>query len=239
MSAYPGFPREGIAFLRDLKRNNNRDWFQARKDVFDEKVRRPMIDLVAAVHQKMLRFAPEYVGDPAKCVYRIYRDTRFSPDKTPYKTYVSALLLRRGFDKHEGSAGWYFALSPKQIDVAGGIYTPDRETLMAVRQHIAANAAEFRKLIAAPRTRRLFGDLHGQTLTRPPKGFDPEHPAIDLLKRKEYILWAKLAPGIAVTPQIVDEIAKHLETMTPFLNFLNRPLLEKQSKRKRDQMFLK
>ena len=83
-----------MKFLRDLKKNNNREWFTSRKTIFEENVRQPMIGLVSALHREMLRFAPEYVGDPAKCVYRIYRDTRFSPDKTPYKTYTSALMWR-------------------------------------------------------------------------------------------------------------------------------------------------
>ncbi len=98
--SFQGFPKEGIAFLRALKKNNDREWFTPRKSTFEATVRQPMIELVGAIHSEMLRFAPQYVGEPAKCVYRIYRDTRFSKDKTPYKTYASALFLRNGFDKY-------------------------------------------------------------------------------------------------------------------------------------------
>ena len=101
-NTFPGFPPEGIAFLRNLKKHNDREWFTPRKAVFEETVKKPMIELVGAIHREMLRFAPDYVGEPAKCVYRIYRDTRFSKDKTPYKTYASALFLRNGFDKYSG-----------------------------------------------------------------------------------------------------------------------------------------
>src|SRR5205823_14822061 len=113
-TTFPGFPAAGIDFLRDLKKHNDREWFTPRKPVFEAQVRQPMIDLVTAIHREMQRFAPQYAGgEPAKCVYRIYRDTRFSKDKTPYKTYASALLLRNGFDKYTGSAGYYFAISPE------------------------------------------------------------------------------------------------------------------------------
>ena len=131
-----------MAFLRSLKKNNDREWFTPRKPIFDEQsVRQPTIELVNAIHREMLRFAPRVCrGEPAaKCVYRIYRDTRFSKDKTPYKTYVSALLLRNNFDKYQGSAAYYFAVSPENIEVAGGIYMPDRDVLLAVRQHVADN----------------------------------------------------------------------------------------------------
>src|SRR5579863_765980 len=111
-STFPGFPKEGITFLRALKKNNDRDWFTPRKAEFEAAVKQPMIELVSAIHREMMRFAPQYVGEPAKCVYRIYRDTRFSKDKTPYKTFASALLLRNGFDRHAGSAGVYFSVSP-------------------------------------------------------------------------------------------------------------------------------
>src|SRR5690348_4061230 len=96
-SAFRGFPPAGIRFLRDLKRNNNREWFMPRLESYRQLLREPMVDLVRSLHIAMLKFAPEYVGDdPAKCVYRVYRDVRFSKDKTPYKTRVDALFWRTG-----------------------------------------------------------------------------------------------------------------------------------------------
>jgi uncharacterized protein (TIGR02453 family) len=202
-------------------------------------VKQPMIELVAALHSEMLRFAPEYVGEPAKCVYRIYRDTRFAKDKTPYKTYASALFLRNGFDKYTGGAAYYFAVSPENIEVAGGVYTPDRDVLLAVRQHIAENHKEFRATFGAAKVRKLFGDLQGDSLSRVPKGFDPEHPAADLIRRKQYLLDGKLDPKMATTPQLFTELVKHLEAMTPLVEFLNRPLIARQAKQKRDEKFLR
>jgi uncharacterized protein (TIGR02453 family) len=235
---FPGFPKEGMAFLRTLKKNNEREWFTPRKSTFEATVRQPMIELVAAIHSEMLRFAPQYVGEPAKCVYRIYRDTRFSKDKTPYKTYASALFLRNGFDKYTGGAAYYFAVSPANIEVAGGLYTPDRDVLFAVRQYIADNHRQFRATFNAPKVKKLLGELQGESVSRVPKGFDPNHPAADLVKRKQYLLDAELDPKLAVTPKLLGELVSRLQAMTPFIEFLNRPLVGRQSKLKRDEAFL-
>src|ERR1700691_2652391 len=167
-ATFPGFPKAGMAFLRSLKKHNDREWFTPRKSTFEDRVRRPMIELVSAIHGEMLRFAPDYVGEPAKCVYRIYRDTRFSKDKTPYKTYTSALLLRNNFDRYAGSAAYYFAVSPENIEVAGGIYSPDRDVLLAVREHVAENHKVFRATYETARVRMLLGELSGESLTRVP-----------------------------------------------------------------------
>jgi uncharacterized protein (TIGR02453 family) len=236
---FPGFPKEGIAFLRALKKNNDREWFTPRKSDFETTVRQPMIELVSAIHREMLRFAPQYVGEPAKCVYRIYRDTRFSKDKTPYKTYASALLLRNGFDKYAGCAAYYFAVSPENIEVAGGVYTPDRDVLLAVRRHIAENHKQFRATFSSPKVKKLLGELQGDSLSRVPKGFDPDHPAADLIRRKQYLLDTELDPKVATTPKLLGELVARIEAMTPFVEFLNRPLVARQSKLKRDETFLR
>jgi len=175
-TTFPGFPKEGIAFLRALKKNNDREWFTPRKAEFEATVKQPMIELVRAIHREMMRFAPQYVGEPAKCVYRIYRDTRFSKDKTPYKTFASALLLRNGFDKHSGSAGIYFSVSPSEIEVAGGVYMPDRDVLLRLQNNLKSRLlqAQHREralravesmLMLAPDLAELWGEaamLHRQ-----------------------------------------------------------------------------
>lgn len=237
-ASFPGFPKEGMAFLRALKKNNDREWFTPRKSTFEAAVRQPMIELVSAIHSEMLRFAPQYVGEPAKCVYRIYRDTRFSKDKTPYKTFASALFLRSGFDKYTGGAAYYFAVSPANIEVAGGLYTPDRDVLLAVRQYIADNHKQFRATFSAPKVRKLLGELQGESVSRVPKGFDADHPAVDLVRRKQYLLDTELDPKLATTPKLLGELVSRMEAMTPFIEFLNRPLVGRQSKLKREAAFL-
>jgi uncharacterized protein (TIGR02453 family) len=224
-SAFPGFPAEGLAFFASLRRNNRREWFQPRKAIFEEKLKQPMRELVGAVNLAMRSFAPDYVTDPDKAIYRIYRDTRFSKDKTPYKDHIAAFFPRRG-DK--ASAGFYFAVSHKQVAIGGGIYMPEPETLFAVRQHLAERHQEFRKIAAARALRQLFVEVQGERLTRVPKGYPSDHPAVDLLRLKQYLLYVEMPPELASAPAVYTEVVKHFRAMTPFVEFLNTPLRAKR-----------
>lgn len=224
MSEFRGFPKEGISFFRGLARNNRREWFQARKEVFEEQVRRPMCDLVNALNQAMMEFAPDYVTDPAKAIYRIYRDTRFSADKTPYKTHIAASFTRRGLVKHQG-AGYYFSVSDREIEVGGGVYLPLPETLLAIRTHIAEHHEEFRRLSEAREVRRLFGEMQGERLSRVPKGFASDHSAADLLRHKQFLFYIVLEPDMAATPRLLPDLVKRFRAMTPWIAFLNAPVV--------------
>jgi uncharacterized protein (TIGR02453 family) len=224
-AAFPGFPSEGMAFLRALVKNNRREWFQPRKAVYEEQVKAPMLELVTRVTSAMLSFAPAYAGDPNKAIFRIYRDTRFSKDKTPYKTHIAAVFHRRGLDMH-GGGGFYFAVSAKEIEVAAGIYMPAPETLRKVRAHISGRHEEFRDLIGGRTLRRLLGDMQGEQISRVPKGFSPDHPAADLLRYKQFLFWTMLDPALATTPKLEAEIVKRFRALAPFLEFLNAPLAE-------------
>ncbi len=226
---FPGFPPEAFQFFRGLARNNNRDWFLPRKPIFEEQVKRPMRELVEALNAEMASFAPAYVTDPDKAIYRFYRDTRFSKDKTPYKDHIAANFPRRGMGRHEG-AGFYFAVSHKEVAVGGGVYMPLPETLLAIRNHIARDHEEFRKLSGSRTVRRLFGELQGERLTRVPKGFSADHPAADLLCLKQYLLYVVLPPDIATSKDLYREVLTRFRAMTPFLDFLNRPLSPQKKK---------
>jgi uncharacterized protein (TIGR02453 family) len=226
-STFKGFPIEGMAFLRELKENNNREWFNPRLDRYKQLVREPMLELVHALHIAMLGFAPAYVGDPAKCVYRIYRDTRFSKDKTPYKTSSEALFWRNNLDKNSGG-GFYIAISPEQVGVGGGLYMAEPAALLAVRQHIAANAAAFHSTFESKAVRRVMGELKGEQTKRVPKGFAGDHPSADLLRRKNYVLYETLDPQIATSPKLFREIVTRLEAVTPFVEFLDTPLARRR-----------
>ena len=226
-SGFPGFPPEAVAFHRGLARHNTREWFQPRKHIYDEKVKAPMVQLVAELNRAMMDFAPEYITDASKAIYRIYRDTRFSPDKTPYKTHIAASFARRGMEKH-GGAGYYFAISHKGVDVGGGIYMPPPETLLAVRTRISERPAEFRRLAASTTVKKLLGAVQGERLSRVPKGFAANHPAADLLRFKQYLLFTTLDAAIVTTPRLLTELIKHFRAITPFLEFLNAPLAAKR-----------
>src|SRR5436305_7074755 len=205
ITAFPGFPEEALKFFRGLERNNRREWSQPRKEIFDSKVRAPMLQLVETINLALARFSPEHVTDPNKAVYRIYRDTRFSADKTPYKTHIAASFWHRKHEKH-GCAGYYFSLSHKEVEVAGGVYMPGPEQLLAIRQHLAEHHADFRKLVSRRKLVELMEPLKGDSLSRVPKGFAADHPAADLIRKKQWLFYTSLDPAIAVTPGFLGEV---------------------------------
>jgi uncharacterized protein (TIGR02453 family) len=221
---FSGFPPAAMQFFRSLARNNRREWFQPRKHIYEEQVKAPMAELIAALTSEMMRFAPDYVTEPGKAIYRIYRDTRFSKDKTPYKTHIAAVFPRRGLPKH-GGAGLYFSVSAKEIEVAGGVYMPGPDELLAIRNHLAEHHREFRKIIGRPKLRSLMEEMHGEQLARVPKGFPCDHPAADLLRYRQWLFYVMLDPALATTPKLLGEIRNRFEAMTPFNEFLNAPLV--------------
>jgi uncharacterized protein (TIGR02453 family) len=228
-SAFPGFPAEGINFLRGLARNNKREWFQPRKQIFEEQVKQPMRALVEAVNAALMSIAPEFVTEPDKAIYRIYRDTRFSKDKTPYKTHIAASFHHRNQVGHT-DAGFYFAISHKEVAIGGGVYMPQPAELLAIRNHIAGRHEELRRILRARQVRELFGELQGEQLSRVPKGFACDHPAADLLRFKQFILYKELPPDLAATPDLYTEVVRRFRVMTPFLKFLIAPAAASRKK---------
>lgn len=220
---FSGFPPEGLEFFRKLKRNNRREWFQPRKEFFEANVRAPMLALVEAVNAELARFAPRHVTEPERAVYRIYRDTRFSADKTPYKDHIAANFPRHGLQKH-ACAGFYFSVNHEEIVVAGGVYMPGVEELRAIRTHLLEHHEEARRIIAGRKLRKLMGELQGESLARVPKGFPADHPAADLVRGKQWYFFASLDPALALSGALVKELASRFALMAPFCEFMNRPL---------------
>lgn len=232
-AGFPGFSKEALSFLRGLKRNNNREWFLARKQIYEEKLRKPMVALVEAINAELARFAPAYVTDPSKAIYRFYRDTRFSSDKTPYKTHVAAIFLPRGLEKH-ACGSLYFEVAPDYSGVAAGIYMPGPEQLLAVRRHIAENHERLNRILRRKTLRSLFGELCGDSLTRVPKGFPADHPAADWLRMKQWYLWTEMPAELAVTPRLLPEILRRFRAALPLTDFLNEPLLASPTRARKD-----
>jgi len=224
---FAGFPGEMPKFFRSLKRNNRREWFQPRKHLFEQHVKTPMLELVGAINAELAKFAPEHVTEPKNAVFRIYRDTRFSADKTPYKTHIAASFSRRGGERL-GAGGFYFSVSHDVIEIAAGIWHPDRDVTLLVRNHIAETYQELNRILADKKARKLTGNLGGGALTRSPKGFDPEHPAAGFIKMKDWVLDVTLEPGLATTPKLQGEIVARFRAMAPLIQYLNRPLLARK-----------
>jgi uncharacterized protein (TIGR02453 family) len=221
-SPFAGFPAEGLRFLRRLERNNNRDWFRANKPAYDQKLRAPMEELVGDVGTALQGFAPELVTDPKRAIFRIYRDTRFSADKTPYKTQIAAHFSPKG-----GGAGLYFHVDPKHLLVAGGIYMPASDELRAIRKHIALHAAELRGILRERKLARLYGELEGDRLTRAPRDFSPDHPDLDLLRYKQFCLWYERPARLAASRELFPLLVRSFVAVMPLVRYLNRPLRSK------------
>jgi len=230
-SKFPGFSAEAITFLRNLQRNNRREWFQPRKERYEELIKIPMMELVGCLNDELARFAPNYVTPPQKAMYRIYRDTRFSKDKTPYKTHISGIFPRVTAAKREGAV-FYFHFTAKELLAFGGAYSPERDELMAYRSLIQERHRELERIVNDKTLRRIAGPLQGEQLTRMPKGFSEEHPAESLLRRKQWYLEAIVDVRLVTSPRILPELVKRFEIMAPFVEFMNQPFVQKQKPRK-------
>jgi len=230
VKSFKGFSPDALAFLRSLKRNNRREWFQPRKEKFEALIKSPMLELIESLNYRFMDFAPQYITPPQKSVYRIYRDTRFSKDKTPYKTHVSAIFPRSSAVKRAGAV-FYFHFTEKELLIFGGVYAPERDELVAYRALVAEQHEEFRQILADKQIKRL-GGLNGEQMTRMPKGYPEDHPAEELLRHKQWFLETTVDAKLITSPKVVSEIAKNFAVMAPMVEFLNRPIVHKEKRKK-------
>ncbi len=220
----PHFSPGALTFLRGLARHNDRDWFAERKAVYERELKAPMLAVVEAVNEALARFAPEHVRPPHKAMMRIYRDIRFSPNKNPYKTHVAAWWARAGLEKTTG-AGFYLQIAAGEVLIAGGCYMPSRDQLLAIRRHLLEHHGRMRRLAGEKKLLRLSEPIDGQKLTRAPKGFPPEHPALDLLVCRQWGVSATLPSAVALEPALVRAVVERFQAMGPLVRFLNEPLV--------------
>ena len=220
------FTPAALKFLKGLERNNDRDWFNARKDVYEAELKAPMLAVIAEVNDALAGFAPQFVRDPAKCLMRIYRDIRFSPNKQPYKTNIAAWWARAGLEKTSG-AGFYLELSPDALRIAAGAYMPEKNQLLAIRRMLLDEHKELRRLLSPKYLRGRMERFDGQKMTRGPKGFPADHPALDLILCRQWGIIATLPKEIALSSILGSEIASHFKLAFPLVEFLNRPLTAK------------
>jgi len=229
---FVGFPKAMQAFFRGLKRNNTREWFGPRKHIFEESVRRPMVQLVTQVNDALRRFAVDnVVPDPAKAIYRIYRDTRFSKDKTPYKTHIGATFGRAGLPKHAG-ASYYFGVSDNQVELAGGVYMPGPEELTAIRAAIVADPDGFLKVARNRALTRPMGTIQGDKLKRVPREWADRAPSpvADYLKFKSLYWYVVLPASLALGPKIASEVIRRFRAMRNAMEWFNRAILTARAK---------
>ncbi len=215
------FTPKTLSFLRALKRNNRREWFQPRKEDYEKHVRTPMVALLERLAGDLRTFAPELIADPKVSLFRVYRDTRFSNDKTPYKTHVAARFPLRGVPKGEG-AGLYFEIAPGWVWMGGGMYMPTSADLHDIRAQIASTHPRgLHKVVSATAFTRTVGELTGDRLTRVPLGYPKDHPAAHYLQFKQFLGSCEYEASLATSPRFYPELLKVFKAVAPLVQFLN------------------
>lgn len=214
-----------LDFLTELKANNNREWFHANKKRFEQEVKQPFEAFVAQVIELMQIHNTNLNITPKEAIFRIYRDTRFSKDKTPYKTNVSA-IIGEGGRKNMHSSGIYIEISDDRSAVYSGVYQPNSKQVQAIREHIVSNLEEFEDLIAAPAFVDAFGTIRGEKYKRIPKEFRTLAEQQPLLLNKAFYFFREFEPKVALQDDFVEVLVDHYLIARPLADFLKEPLLE-------------
>lgn len=212
---FAGFSREALQFLADLAANNDRAWFQPRKATYERLLREPLQDLCVALGERFAARGIPLVADPARSPFRIYRDTRFSRDKSPYKTNVSASFPWQG-----GGPGGYFSLAPGEIVMGGGLYRPEPWRLAIWREVVAGRPGEVHATLEDEAFVRVFGEVYGDRLKRVPAGFAVDHPDAELLRLKDILVRRRLSDDDARSPALPDLLADGFAVAVPLFRLL-------------------
>ena len=217
MARSPYFSRATFQFLKDLKANNDRDWFKANKDRYEDHVKTPALRLIQDFAGPLSGLSGHFQATP-KSLFRIYRDTRFSKDKSPYKTAIG-VHFRHERSKNAYAPGYYLHVAPGDVFAGMGIWHPESAALRQIREHIVAEPAAWKKVTGARKLNEQFR-FEGDRLKRPPKGFDPEHPLIEDLKWKDFIAVRKLNQAFVTSADLPKELAKLFRSGKPLMGFL-------------------
>ena len=221
---FPGFSNDLLKFLTDLKKTNNRDWFNENKDRYLSSVADPICQFVAAMGPRLEKISKYYVADPRRhggSMFRIYRDARFSKDKRPYKEHIGCQFRHvAGKDAH--APGFYAHFEPNNIRIGGGVWMPPSEALFKIRTAISEKPDEWKRITNNKSFKTRFGGIHGDQLTRPPRGFDKEHPLIDEIKRKSFFVMQPIDNKLILTPKFISEVELAFKTASPMMEFLTK-----------------
>jgi uncharacterized protein (TIGR02453 family) len=211
-----------LQFLNDLHKNNTREWYHANKDWYKEAFGN-FEDLVAMLLHTISDFDTSVMGtEPKDCLFRIYRDIRFSKDKTPYKTWFGA-AMKSGGRKQIGS-GYYIHVSPKQVYLAGGIWHPEKDTLDMIRDHIVAWPKKIERVVTDKNFIESFGELGGDQLKTAPRGFPKDHPQIQWLRHKDLIVSTQVDPKLVLSETFIQKAGKIYEKMLPLNQFITEAI---------------
>ena len=214
------FDTELFRFLKELKANNNREWFQANKERYESLVKQPLLQFIGDFAPLLHKVHPRFVADPKPTggsMFRIYRDVRFSEDKSPYKTMASAHFRHHKASKEVHVPGFYLHLEPGSCFTAAGVWHPDSPTLFSIRKAIDTREDEWKKI------RRKI-KLEGDRLSRPPKGFAEDHPLIEDLKFKDFVTSEPFTEAQVCSASFIRDLAASYKRMVPLVDFLSKAL---------------
>lgn len=222
MSNLPGFSEDLFFYLNDLAKNNDREWFQANKPRYEESVKEPALAFISAFGPYLKKVSPHFQAIPRAhggSLFRIYRDTRFSKDKSPYKTNTG-LHFRHEAGKDAHAPGFYVHLAPGEVFFGAGLWKPEGPTARAIRRLIADEPEEWKQVKTAIGKSTL--NLTGDSLIRPPRGFDPDHPLMEDIKRKDFLASVELDEKDALAPDFIETTAALCRQAAPLMKFLCR-----------------
>jgi uncharacterized protein (TIGR02453 family) len=210
-----------IDYLKAISKNNNRDWFLKNKELYNE-ARGNFESFVQDLLNEITVFEPIMKGLEVKsCVYRFNRDIRFSNDKSPYKTHFGAFMVRGGKKNGDKLAGYYFHIEPGKSIIAGGAYMPPAPWLTTIREKIDEDPNGIREIIGNKEFVKYFGKIDGEKLKKAPKGYPTDHPDIELLKLKSYLVFNEVNDDFVVSNTLFNHTIKAFKAMKPFNDFLN------------------
>jgi uncharacterized protein (TIGR02453 family) len=219
---FDGFPKDLFAFLRELARNNDRNWFNANKERYKSSVIAPMSSFISAMDGKLAKVSECFIADPRPnggSMFRIYRDVRFSKDKRPYKEHV-ACHFRHIAGKDAHALGFYVHLEPNDVFFGGGIWHPPNPVLREIRTAIVEDPAAWKAATRSKAFRARFGEIRGEALKRPPQGFDADHPLVDDLKRKSFFAVQNVDAALALTKDFARQVQGAFVALKPMMSFL-------------------
>jgi uncharacterized protein (TIGR02453 family) len=222
MAEFSGFPKDFFAFFRELKANNKRAWFEANKQRFRDNVQVPMSTFIEAMAPRLVKISRHFTADPRPnggSMFRIYRDVRFAKDKRPYKEHA-ACHFRHALGKDVHAPGFYRHFAPGEVFFGGGLWMPPPDALTKIRESIAAKSANWKKIQDGTAFKKHFDGVRGEGLTRPPRGFDPEHPFIEDIKRKSFYAMHEAMPKLAGSSALLDEVSDSFAALSPLMKFL-------------------
>jgi uncharacterized protein (TIGR02453 family) len=211
--------RTVLQFLTELNENNNREWFQANRERYQES-RDKILFLTSLFLSEIRKFDNDIpVMDPAECLFRIYRDIRFSPDKRPYKTHFGSYISRGGFKSQR--AGYYLHIQPGESFLSGGIYMPQPDVLKALRYGIFSQSEELAAITEASGFKRFFSKLEGDKLKKPPKGFPADFPYVEFLKHKSFYVWTPFSDADLTAGDFIEKGVAVFREICPLNSYLN------------------